>query len=60
MPHIKRRCHESASSSTGSLTIAELTAYKAVHMSFNGGGFLLGLVEVFEVSKMPYVCLMSK
>lgn len=34
--HIKRRCHESDSSSTGSLTIAELTAYKAVCRSFNG------------------------
>lgn len=30
------RCHESASRSTGSLTIAELTAYKAVCRSFNG------------------------
>lgn len=34
--HIKRRCHDSDCSSTGSLTIAELTAYKAVCRSFNG------------------------
>lgn len=34
--HIKHRCHESASSSTGNLTIAELTAYKAACRSFNG------------------------
>lgn len=34
--HIKRRCHESAWSSTGNPTIAELTAYKAVRRGFNG------------------------
>ena len=34
--HIKYCCHESASSSTGSLTIAKLTAYKAACSTFNG------------------------
>ena len=34
--HIKHGSHESASSATGNLTIAELTAYKAVCRSFNG------------------------
>lgn len=37
--HIKQHCHESVSSATGSLTIAERTAYAAACRSFNGPWF---------------------
>lgn len=57
--HIKHRCHDSASSSTGNLTIAELTAYKAVCRSFNRLWFATWPTWlVFEVSKMAYVCFL--
>lgn len=39
--HIKQHCHESVPSSTGSLTIAELTAYGAAYRRFKAMWFLI-------------------
>lgn len=46
--HIKQRCHESLSSTTGSLTIAERSAYAAACRKFNGlVSYLTQLAVVF-------------